>query len=258
MKPKWALVTGSGRRLGAEVARYLAERSIHVIVHTRKRTPEGEALVGEIVKDGGGAIYIIGDLTIEQERTRLLREVTERAGALDILVNNASEFEYDFPGSGDVDFLRRSLEIHAIVPFILIEYFASRCGDNATLDVFNILDQKLNAYNPDYYSYTVGKAALRGITRCWQTSKAKNVRVFGIMPGNLYPSGPQTEEEFLAAGRSTLLEHAPDAIDICEAIAFFHMNRGMAAQDLAVDAGEHLTLRDRDPAFDARFTSRKP
>jgi len=36
------------------------------------------------------------------------------------------------------------------------------------------------------------------------------------------------------------------------------MNRGMAAQDLAVDAGEHLTLRDRDPAFDARFTSRKP
>lgn len=255
MSSKTALVTGAARRLGAEIARYLAKHSFHIIVHVRNSEADGRRLIGEIEQSGGRASLVVGDLADDVERERVLREVDGMAESLDILVNNASDFEYDFPGKGNRALLERSLAVHAIVPFLLIEHFAGRAAGQRRLDVFNILDQRLEHFNPDYYSYTVGKAALRAITKCWQVSQVENVRVFGIMPGTLYPSGPQTEQAFQAASRANLLGHAPAASDICEAIAFFHANPGVAAQDLAVDAGEHLTGRGRDPAFDARFTA---
>jgi NAD(P)-dependent dehydrogenase (short-subunit alcohol dehydrogenase family) len=253
MSSKTALVTGAARRLGAEIARFLAARSFQVIVHVRNSEADGRRLVEDIEGGGGHASLVVGDLSADSERERLLREIDGMTDGLDILVNNASAFEYDFPGKGQHALLRRSLEIHAIVPFMLIEHFANRATGRRQLDVFNILDQRLEHFNPDYYSYTVGKAALRAITRCWQVSQVDGVRVFGILPGTMYPSGPQTEEAFHAASRANLLGHAPAPGDVCEAIAFFHANPALTAQDLIVDGGEHLTRRDRDPAFDRRF-----
>lgn len=251
-----ALITGAGRRLGAEIARYLGARAFKVIVHARKAEADSVALVSEIVQNGGDAALVVGDLAVAAERDRIVREIGNATDGLDILVNNASEFAYDFPGHGDLGILERSLNIHVIVPFLLIEHFARQAREGRRLDVFNVLDQKLESLNPDYYSYTIGKAALRAITGCWQVSGTSHVRVFGIMPGNMYPSGPQTEEEFQASSKANLLRRAPAAADVCEAITFFHANPGIAAQDLVVDAGEHLTLRQRDPAFDRQFTSR--
>jgi len=257
---KVMFITGASRRLGAEIARTFAARGFHVIVHARSENPDAVALtraIGESHgRNQGKASLITGDLAAEAERARVVAAIDARVDHVDVLVNNASAFEYDFPGRGEVAQLRRSLEVHAVAPFALIETFARRATAQRRLDVFNILDQKLAHVNPDYYSYTVGKAALHAITQCWQAADVKAVRVFGILPGTLYPSGPQTGQEFEAASRANLLAHAPTAQDVCDAIRFFHENPGLPAQDLAVDAGERLTRRQRDPAYDARFTSR--
>ena len=120
----------------------------------------------------------------------------------------------------------------------------------ARLDVFNILDQKLLNLNPDYYSYTLGKAALMTLTEIWRRSGHANIRVFGLAPGLMFPSGPQTQERFLAdsakipTGRATPPEH------ICAAIGFFLAHPEQPGQIWPLDGGEHLAPRRRDIAFE--------
>lgn len=250
MDKKSIFITGAGRRLGAAIAKFFGERSFTVILHANKSVTRAQELVGAIRETGGDAFAVCGDLTSDEDFEQVIRSVAAITPTIDILVNNASHFEYDFPGEAKRDILKNSFKINIEVPFRLIEHYSSLSTEGRKLDVFNILDQKLEAINPDYYGYTIGKAGLYAITKLWQSSGHKHVRVFGIMPGNLYPSGRQTEDDFNAAARSNLLHRAPSAEDICDAIYFFTTHPGMPAQNLAVDAGERLAGRARDPAYD--------
>lgn len=256
MRPKVALITGAGRRLGAEIARRMAKRGFTVIAHANASRDQASRVVTDIEQSGGKAVLLLGDLTLQAERERMLREIDDIDSSIDVLINNASFFEYDFPGTARYDLLTQSMNIHIAVPFLMIEHFAKRASRQRRLDVFNILDQKLDNFNPDYYSYTVGKAGLYAISKCWQGAANADVRVFGLLPGSMYPSGRQTEAEFILASRANLLERAPAPDDVCEAILFFCDHPAIPAQNVPVDAGERLTDRRRDPAFDRRFTVR--
>jgi NAD(P)-dependent dehydrogenase (short-subunit alcohol dehydrogenase family) len=254
MNSKVALVTGAGRRLGAEIARHLGRHNFRVLVHVNASLSEGSAVVDEIERDGGRASLIQADLTTIQGIDRVVSEIKKTFDGLDVLVNSASIFKYDRPGAASVDTLEQSLKIHIVAPFALMEELAQLATATRRLDVFNILDQKLESLNPDYYSYTIGKAGLNAITKLWQSADRPHVRAFGILPGNLYPSGRQTEEDFRAAGRANLLQRSPTPSDICEAISFFQSHPGIPGQNIAIDSGERLVGRARDPAYDAEIT----
>ena len=96
-----ALVTGCGlpTGIGATTARTLAKAGIKVVVadvslRGAGATDDGwqglPSLVEEIRAAGGTAEAIVGDITVEAEAQRLVREAYEHFGSLDILVNNAS------------------------------------------------------------------------------------------------------------------------------------------------------------------------
>jgi 3-oxoacyl-[acyl-carrier protein] reductase len=87
---KIALVTGSARRIGRESALLLAREGAHVVVHARSSREEIEAVAAEIRAEGGSAAALLADITVEAEAQRLVDTVTEEAGRLDILVNNAA------------------------------------------------------------------------------------------------------------------------------------------------------------------------
>lgn len=253
---KVAVITGASHRLGAEFARHFAQLDFHVVVHVNASVTEGQGVVGDIEARGGKALLVAADLTTDQGIEDLVRSSLDLSGHVDLLINNASYFAYDFPGAASQEILDISMKLHVLAPFRLIEHFSKRAGPDRRLDVFNILDQKLERYNPDYYSYTIGKAGLYGLTKLWQASGRRDVRVFGILPGNMYPSGRQTMEEFRTAAKANLLERAPDPKDFCEAITFFVDHPAIEGQNLPVDAGERLAGRDRDPAYDPNLVDR--
>ncbi len=84
-----ALVTGSSRGIGAAIARGLAAAGAHVFVHGSSDTSVGATLTA-IQADGGSARGVSCDLAIPDAGRRLITECEARAGALDILVVNAS------------------------------------------------------------------------------------------------------------------------------------------------------------------------
>ena len=85
---KTAVVTGGNTGLGEAFARALAEVRASVVVAARTRD-RSEAVVGEISASGGKAVAVDLDVTDRGGVERMLDEVTERLGPVDVLVNNA-------------------------------------------------------------------------------------------------------------------------------------------------------------------------
>ena len=91
-----ALVTGAAKRLGREMALNLAARGHDVAVHCHGSAQEAEETAAEIRALGRQAAVLQADLLDEAETTALVARAAEALGGpLDVLVNNASIFEYD-------------------------------------------------------------------------------------------------------------------------------------------------------------------
>ena len=247
---KSALVTGAASRLGARLARFLACRNFRLVLHANRSAAAAQDLANSLRGDGAEAEILLADFAQDESAARFALELTERFGAPDVIVNNASIFTHDFPGRGDSDILAASLGVHIKAPFRILESAAQAKEPAQTLTIFNILDQKLINPNPDYYSYTLGKAALLAMTELWQLAGRTDIRVFGLLPGLMFPSGPQTQERFLADLALLPTGRATSAEAICAAIGFYLDHPGIPGQNVPIDGGEHLKPRRRDIAFE--------
>src|ERR1700722_17579014 len=87
-----ALVTGSGKRLGREVALGLAERGADVVIHYRSSADDARKVVSEIEKIGRHSIAVQADLDDVSQIRALFEKSAAQLGRLDILVNSAASF----------------------------------------------------------------------------------------------------------------------------------------------------------------------
>lgn len=88
LQGKRALVTGSSIGLGEGIARALAAEGVAVAIHGRQ-SERTHAVAKDIVSQGGRAVVVLGDLTIESEALNVAESAIEQLGSIDILVNNA-------------------------------------------------------------------------------------------------------------------------------------------------------------------------
>src|SRR3977135_4078343 len=89
---KVALVTGSTKGVGAEIAAVYAQQGAYVVV-TGRTVERGKAVVEDILASGGKAIFVEADLGSEQSVRRLVDRAIAAYGRIDILVNNAAATE---------------------------------------------------------------------------------------------------------------------------------------------------------------------
>jgi NAD(P)-dependent dehydrogenase (short-subunit alcohol dehydrogenase family) len=88
LKDKIAIVTGASSGIGRATAKLFAEEGAAVVV-TARRQPELDALVAEIVKAGGKAIAVAGDVKDEAHAKALVDTAVNQFGGLDVAFNNA-------------------------------------------------------------------------------------------------------------------------------------------------------------------------
>ena len=243
------LITGAGRRIGACLAEHFGRRDTHVFVHVHRSHEDGENVVAQIVAAGGAATLVAADLGKADELAAMVTTILATGVDLEVVVNNASYFDYDSAGRADMGVLEKSLDAHVRGPALIFELLTNRLPGRR-LAFFNVLDQKLVNFNPDYYSYTIGKSGLFAMTRMWQAAEPPVHRVFGILLGLTLASAVQSPENYERASRSNLLQRAVAPADIAAAIDFFLDNPELPGQNLALDCGESLVPRARDVAFD--------
>ncbi len=88
LNDKIALVTGSSRGIGAEIAKHFAKHGTRVILHGRDEASLGK-IEDEIIRDGGQAMHVKADVTKFAEIESARSEIEKKFGPVDILVANA-------------------------------------------------------------------------------------------------------------------------------------------------------------------------
>jgi 3-oxoacyl-[acyl-carrier protein] reductase len=94
LENKVALVTGASKGIGASIARYFAAEGAKVVVNYATSKEGADQVVKAITDEGGVAIAIQGDVSIQADVTRIFEETKNAFGTLDILVNNAGIYQY--------------------------------------------------------------------------------------------------------------------------------------------------------------------
>ena len=255
------LVTGAARRIGRSISLHLARHGWDVVLHHRAKATGGaaaqaaaqaaaEATAAEARALGAQAWLVAADLADEADCNQLVPAAVACAGRLDALVNNASLFEYDAVDSLSTDTLDRHWRANTAAPVLLARalhrHLAQRDGRGA---VVNLLDQKLANPNPDYFSYTLSKAALAEATVLLAQALAPRLRVCGVSPGVTLLSGTMAEVEFEAAHRLTPLHRSSTPDDIAAAVRFLLEAPAITGHTLLVDGGQHLLGQPRDVLF---------
>ena len=253
-----ALVTGAARRIGRVIALELAHAGFDIALHHRgsdaHSVAEAEATAGELRAAGARVAPFAADFADPSAAAALLPAIAQAFGRVDVVVNSASRFEYDSPATFDAALLESLTRSNVAAPVALAQALAAQVPAQArharvTPCVVNLLDQKLHNPNPDYFSYTLTKAALAHATVLLAQALAPAVRVCGVSPGITLVSGPMDEAEFAKAHRLTALGRSSTPEDIARAVRFLVESPAITGVDLAVDGGQHLVGQARDVLF---------
>ena len=235
-----ALVTGAGRRLGRAIALDLAQCGWRIGVHYHASEAEAVGLVSEIEAMGGQAAALQADLAHLEDLPRLIEACGETLGAPTCLINNAACFERDTADSLDAESWQMHLDVNLRAPVFLTQAFARQLPDGVSANVINLVDQKVRRLNPDYFSYTIAKSALWTATQTLAQALAPRIRVNAIAPGPVLPSRNQSEADFAAECRSTLLKRVVSTDDVTAAVRFLLETPSITGQMITLDGGQHL------------------
>ncbi len=243
--PKNALVTGSSKRIGAAIARSLAANGTNVIVHYDHSKGDAEAICQELRQFGVKSEVFSADLTNVAETRALFADAVRAFGSIDLLVNNASVFEPDSVLSFDETLWDRHFAIHLKAPSILAAEMAKQAGLTEAL-IVNMIDQRVLAPNPTFYSYTLSKSALLTATKTMAQELAPKIRVNGIGPGPTLPNQRQSQDDFDRQVESLLLKRAPLLEEFGDTILWLWRTKSVTGQMIALDGGQHLAWKPVD------------
>lgn len=255
------LITGAAKRLGAELTRRFARAGWQVWCHYQRSEPEAKALQAELeaelrtsASNAGNTTAqrihtVYADLASEADIVAMVETIRAHSGVLRCVVNNASSFDPDSGLSMDSASLMGQLQINLMAPLLLGRELARQAVEGVDHSVIHVLDQKVFNLNPDYFSYTVSKLALERSVALQAQSFAPRVRVCGVAPGLMYPSGPQSLSNFERASTVNLQRQAIDPTDVANTCVFLANNASINGSTLCVDKGQHLVPLARDVMF---------
>ncbi len=265
MKNPTILVTGSAKRIGAEIVRQTHAHGYNVIIHYYHSHTQAIALCEELNNIRADSAKLIqADLALVNDPERLeqfVRKVINVFGRLDVLVNNASRF-YPTPLTGSSHqqltqawqelFLTNAqapfLLAHAFLPYLQQSNLQQTGLKKARGSIINILDIHADGKPFNNYSvYNMAKSAGKMMVQSLALELAPTVRVNGVSPGaNVFPEHdsdqalPPTLQQQIS--NTIPLSRIGTPADIANAVLFLIQADYITGQIIAVDGGRGLTL----------------
>lgn len=243
--PPVALVTGSAKRIGAEIARRLHKEGFNLVIHYRQSSKTAKDLAALFNKQRpDSAIAIAADLTKMAHIEKLAKAAQAEWQRLDLLVNNASSF-YPTPLGGVTetqwdDLIGSNLK----APFFLAQALANTLRESGG-SIINIADIYGERPLQEHSVYCIAKAGNLMLTKALAKELAPKIRVNGIAPGAiLWPEQEEVTDEFKTGLLAkTPLQERGQASDIARTILYLAREAPyVTGQIITVDGGRSLII----------------
>jgi len=245
MEAKKIIITGGATRVGAAIARSLAEEATDITIHYNASASNAKKIKKELDEFGVNIHLIKCNLNKERDVARLIKKAKKQMGGLDCLINNASIFENDDISNFSSKSWEKHITINLKSPSILMKEFF-RITKNKPANIINIIDQRIFKLTPFFFSYSVSKYGLAAVTKISAMKFAPNIRVNGIAPGPTMKSKRQSEKHFKSQWKSTILQKQVDVNNICNLVKYFIKNDSVTGQIMSVDSGQSLGWKTPD------------
>lgn len=241
LRGRWALVTGSAKRVGRVIAHELAGRGANVVVHYHTSAPEADATVASLQALGVQAIALRADLGAPDEVRRLAADAEDRTGGVTLLVNSASNYlptPFDTISEAAWD---ASLDVNLKAPFLLAWSLGRAMRARGDGAIVNVADWAGERPYRGYLPYCVSKAGVIALTKALAKELAPTVRVNAVAPGPVLLPEDFGPDEVAAVRRATPLGRVGTPEDVARAIRFLAEEAGFSTGSiLHVDGGRGI------------------
>lgn len=234
---KTALVTGAAKRIGREIALALARAGVNVAVHFRQSAKQAEELRAELASHGVTAWLVEADFSDIAATQRLIPEVIEKAGSLDILVNSASMFLPSTIRNLEFAGFMQHMQVNTWAPFVLSREFARLSGRGK---IINILDTRIVGDDQSHLAYILSKQVFALLMKMTAVEFAPRITVNGVAPGLILPPAGKDESYLDDLARTIPLKRHGEPADIADAVLYLLKSNFVTGQVIFVDGGRHL------------------
>ncbi|MBG9982155.1 3-oxoacyl-[acyl-carrier-protein] reductase [Aerococcaceae bacterium DSM 111020] len=235
---KVCFISGSSRGIGLAIAEYLAKEGHTVILNSRK--PIEDEVLSRFDEMAEPVGQVIGDISDFDEAQRMMQEILDEYGRLDVLVNNAGITRDGLAMRMKEEDFDAVIETNLKGPFNLIRHAIKAMVKQRTGTIINISSVSGLMGNPGQLNYSAAKAGLIGMTK----SLAREVGSRGITVNAIAPGFIESDmtdaladkyhdqiKKQIPAGRFGKPE------EIAQTVQFLIENRYITGQTIQVDGG---------------------
>ena len=219
---KVAIVTGSSRGIGAQIAITLAEAGASVVVNYSRNHKPADKVVSDIKANGGSAIAIKADISSPKEVKLMFDSAISQFGKINILINNAGSILYKTIQDTTDDDFDKIFSVNVKGTFNTLREAASRLENDGRIINFSSSTTRLML--PTYGVYCATKGAVEQLTRVFSKEVgARNITVNSISPGpintELFTAG-KSEEVINRLASMSAFGRIGEPVDVARIVSF--------------------------------------
>jgi 3-oxoacyl-[acyl-carrier protein] reductase len=244
LSDKVAIVTGASRGIGRAIALALASQGAKVVASARNAEALAE-LTAEIKSQGGDALAVVGDVTVEDDANNLVKQAVAAYGQVDVFINNAGITRDGLllrMKNADWDAV---LDTNLKGAFLCTRAVAKVMSKQRSGRIINISSVVGEMGNAGQANYCASKAGLLGLTKSVARELARrNVTVNAITPGFITT---EMTEDMTEKAQETMTEQIPlgrpgSAEDVANAVIFLASEQSayITGQVLGVNGGMYM------------------
>ncbi len=188
---KVAVVTGSGRRLGRQMALALAKQGFDLVISYRDSEAGAKEVGKEVYALGRESIVVQADVSMPTDVERLVHESVTKYKRIDLLVNNAGIYLRRSWDSIDFDIWQEFLSTNLTGAFLCSQAFGREMVKQGHGRIINIASIGGIQAWPNHIPYSVSKSGVLSLTRCFARALAPSVLVNSIAPGTIIIEGEE-------------------------------------------------------------------
>ena len=181
---KKVLVTGGAQRIGSSITQHLINNGFDVAIQFNTSGKNINKLKNLFKSSSSNFKTFQFNFKRATNYEEFFKKIKKEFGEIDILINNASAFEFDSIKKTSYDIFDNHIDVNLKAPFFLSKCYVENFNKKDGL-IINIIDQRVKNITPYFTSYTLSKSALYTLTKSLSIFLAPKIRVNGVSPGQL-------------------------------------------------------------------------